>query len=58
MKALTSYYSRTGHAEAMARTVAEGVEEEGVLSEVKKIEETTTEDLLRADCIVMGCPTY
>jgi NAD(P)H dehydrogenase (quinone) len=42
----------------MARTVAEGVGEGGILSEVKKIKETTTEDLLRADCIVMGCPTY
>lgn len=58
MKTLISYYSRTGHAEAMAKAVAEGVEEEGISPEVKTIEETTIEDLLKADCIVMGCPTY
>ena len=58
MKVLVSYYSRTGHAEAMAKAVVQGIKEEGILPLLKKIEETGIDDLLEADCIIIGCPTY
>jgi len=53
------YYSKTGNTEKMARFVFEGIkEEEGVEVELKKVEETTPEDLLKWDGIIVGSPTY
>ena len=43
----------------MALLVAEGVKEAtGVDALVKKVDETTNEDLLKADGIIVGSPTY
>jgi NAD(P)H dehydrogenase (quinone) len=57
-RVLVVYYSRSGNTEAMARLIAEGAESEGVEVECKKVEDTTIDDLLTADGIVMGSPTY
>ncbi len=57
-KVLIVYYSRSGHTEAMANLVAEGVKSEGVEVECKKVENTTIDDLLSADGIILGSPTY
>ncbi|MGB9597937.1 MAG: flavodoxin family protein [Candidatus Poribacteria bacterium] len=57
-KVLIVYYSRSGHTEAMANLVAEGVKSEGVGVECKKVENTTIDDLLSADGIILGSPTY
>lgn len=57
-KVLVVYYSRSGNTEAMAKLVAEGAESEDVEVECKKVEDTTIDDLLTADGIVMGSPTY
>ena len=57
-KVLVVYYSRTGNTEKMAGYIAEEVREEGVDVEVKRAEDTKPEDLLEADGIVMGSPTY
>lgn len=57
-KVLIVYYSRTGNTEKMAGYIAEGVKEEGVEVEVKRAEEAKPEDLLEADGVVMGSPTY
>jgi NAD(P)H dehydrogenase (quinone) len=57
-KVLVVYYSRSGNTEAMARLIAEGAESEGVAVECKKVEDTTIDDLLTVDGIVMGSPTY
>ena len=57
-KVLVVYYSRSGNTEAMAKLVAEGVESEGVEIECKKVEDTTIDDLLTVDGIVIGSPTY
>jgi NAD(P)H dehydrogenase (quinone) len=57
-KVLVIYYSRSGNTEAMARSIAEGAESEGVAVECKKVEDTTIDDLLTVDGIVMGSPTY
>ena len=58
-KVLIVYYSRSGNTEQMAEAVKEGAAEiEGVEVEVKKVEETVPEDLLEADGVIMGSPTY
>jgi len=56
---LIVYDSKTGNTEKMAFAVAEGVKEVGGVDvTVKKIDETTNDDLLKADGIVVGSPTY
>ncbi|MCX7916532.1 MAG: flavodoxin family protein [bacterium] len=57
-KILIVYHSKTGNTEQMAKSVAEGVKEEGVEFELKSIENTTVEDMLSADGIIVGSPTY
>jgi len=58
VKILIIYYSRTGNTEIMAKSVAEGVKEEGGEPILKRVEETDVEDLLDADGIIVGSPTY
>jgi len=55
---LIIYSSKTGNTEKMAKYVEEGVKEEGVAVEVKKVENARPEDLLKADGIIVGSPTY
>ncbi|MGB9684081.1 MAG: flavodoxin family protein [Candidatus Bathyarchaeales archaeon] len=59
VKILIVYYSKTGNTEKMAYAVAEGAKQvEGVDVIVKKVDETSLDDLLEADAIIMGSPTY
>ncbi|MCB0284274.1 MAG: NAD(P)H-dependent oxidoreductase [Calditrichae bacterium] len=56
---LITYFSKTGNTEAMALKIkagAESIKNTSVL--LKKIEETTTSDLLNADAIIVGSPVY
>jgi NAD(P)H dehydrogenase (quinone) len=58
-KILVVYDSKTGNTEKMALAVAEGarqIDEVEVI--VKKAEQTILDDLLSADGIIMGSPTY
>ncbi|MDH7595825.1 MAG: flavodoxin family protein [Candidatus Bathyarchaeia archaeon] len=56
---LIVYYSRTGNTEKMAHAVAEGVKlVKDVVVDVKKVEQATLDDLLNADGIIIGSPTY
>jgi len=58
-KILVVYDSETGNTEKMAFAVAEGAKQvSGVGVTVKKAEQTKLEDLLNADGIIMGSPTY
>jgi NAD(P)H dehydrogenase (quinone) len=58
-KILVVYHSRTGHTEKMASAVAEGAKQiKGTDVAVKKVDETSNEDLLNADGIIVGSPTY
>jgi len=58
-KILVVYDSETGNTEKMAFAVAEGVKQiKGVKVVVKKAGQTSMEDLVRADGIIMGSPTY
>jgi NAD(P)H dehydrogenase (quinone) len=59
VKVLVVYDSRTGRTEKMALAVAKGAEQAGgVEVTVKKAEQTSPDDLLGADAIIMGSPTY
>jgi len=56
---LIVYYSKTGNTRKMAEAIAQGAKEiEGVDVIVKRAEETTNDDLLKADAIILGSPTY
>ncbi len=58
-KMLIVYYSETGNTKKMAEAIAKGggkVEDVEVI--LKKVEEATNKDLLEADAIVLGSPSY
>jgi NAD(P)H dehydrogenase (quinone) len=55
---LIVYHSRTGNTEEMAKVVEEGVKSEGVRTVRKKVGNATLQDLLKADGIILGSPTY
>jgi NAD(P)H dehydrogenase (quinone) len=58
-KVLIVYDSRTGNTEKMAQAVAEGAREvKGVKVKVKRVTKATLDDLVGADGIIMGSPTY
>jgi len=58
-KILIVYDSKTGNTEKTAMKVSEGVREvEGIECIVKRVDETTLDDMLQADGIIIGSPTY
>ena len=57
-KIVIIFFSQTGNTEKMAQAVAEGVKGEGVDYEVKKVQDTSVDDLLEVDGIIIGSPTY
>lgn len=58
MKVLIVYYSKSGKTEKMAEEVMKGAEERGAEVRLKSVEEANNEDLLWADGIIIGSPTY
>jgi len=57
-KALVVYDSTTGNTEKMAVAIGDGLREIGLDVEVKNVDTTKLDDLVAADAIVMGSPTY
>ncbi|MDD3725926.1 MAG: NAD(P)H-dependent oxidoreductase [Candidatus Ratteibacteria bacterium] len=57
-KVLIIYYSSTGNTKKMAHLIETGVKEEEVDVEVKDVEGAGIEDMLAADGIIIGSPTY
>lgn len=57
-KILIIYQSRTGNTAAMAEAVEEGVRKAGVDVVRQKIEDTSVDDLLEPEGIIIGSPTY
>ena len=55
---LIIYYSRSGHTKAMADLVALGAREAGADVDLKSVADATPDDMLAADGIIMGTPTY
>lgn len=58
-KILIVYDSKTGNTEKMALAVAEGARQvDGAEVVVKRVDQTSLDDLMTADGIIMGSPTY
>ncbi len=57
-KVLIIYHSGTGNTAKMAESVAAGAKSAGSDVTVKKAGDTTLDDLLKADGIIIGTPTY
>jgi len=58
-KVLVVYHSETGNTKAMAQAVAEGVKEvPGVEVALKEADQVSVGDLINADALTFGSPTY
>jgi len=58
-KILVVYHSHTGNTQQMALAVAEGARQvKGVEVVVKSVDQANNDDLLAADGIIVGSPTY
>ena len=58
-RVLIVYYSRTGNTRRMAEEVAAGAREvPGAEVDLRSVEETTVDDLLAPEAIVIGSPVY
>jgi len=55
---LVAYYTGGGNTERMAKAIAEGAEAGGVEATVKRVEECELGDLVKADGLALGSPTY
>ena len=59
IRVLVSYYSESGNTEKLAKAIAQGAEEvPDVKVLLKRVDETSLDDLQSADAIVLGSPTY
>lgn len=52
------YYSRSGNTKTMAQTIAEAMNKAGLPTQCKSVAEAKVDDVLAADAIVVGSPTY
>jgi len=55
---LVIYYSRSGNTKQMAKTIAEAMNAGKVPTKCKSVTESSVQDLVEADAIVVGSPTY
>ena len=55
---LVIYYSRTGNTKQMAEIITESMNQAGLATECKSVENVTHNDLLNSDAIVVGSPCY
>lgn len=55
---LVIYYSRSGNTKQMAEIIAESMNDAKLPTKCKSVTETKVDDLLAADVIVVGSPTY
>lgn len=59
VRVLIAYYTLGGTTEKMAIAVAEGARlVPGVDVQMKRVEKVTKQDLVAADGLILGCPTY
>ncbi len=57
-KVLIIYFSKTGNTKEMAELVSEGVKNQGIETALQSVDQSTPEDMLNADGIIIGSPTY
>ncbi len=55
---LVIYHSRTGNTKKIAEAIEEGLKKEDVIASLKSVEDVNNQDLLNAQCIGIGSPTY
>jgi len=55
---LIVYYSRTGNTKAMADLVADGARDAGADVTLTTVEDADVDQLLEADAVILGSPTY
>ena len=55
---LITYYSQSGNTEALARGIARGAEKEDIQVTLKNVDQTSNDDLIKADAIIVGSPVY
>lgn len=56
---LITYFSKTGNTAQLAKAVAKGANEANRVDVIlKKMDETTEDDLIKADAIILGSPVY
>ena len=56
---IVTYFSVTGHTEALAKAVVEGARSvDGIACKLKPVAEMSNEDWLEADGTIVGSPTY
>ncbi len=56
-KTLVCYHTKTGNTEQMAKIISEGIRNNGLDVDMKKIEDVPCGDLVTYDCIILGSPT-
>ena len=55
---LIVYYSQSGHTKTLAQEIANGAEGHNIQVKIKKVEETSNDDLRQADALIIGSPVY
>ena len=59
VEVLVLYYSRGGRTEALAKAVAEGVNNfEGASAKTKRVDYATVDDFISCDAVAFGSPNY
>jgi NAD(P)H dehydrogenase (quinone) len=57
-KGLVVYYSKSGNTKKMAEIISNSMNDNGLPTDCKSVDKTKVDDLLAADAIVIGSPTY
>ncbi len=57
-KGLVIYYSKTGNTKKMAEIIAKAMNAGGLPTDCKSVDKASVDDLLTADAVVAGSPTY
>jgi NAD(P)H dehydrogenase (quinone) len=57
-KGIVVYYSRSGNTKKMAEIIAKSMNDNGLATDCKSVDKTSIDDLISANAIVMGSPTY
>ncbi|MGD0786043.1 MAG: flavodoxin domain-containing protein [Sedimentisphaerales bacterium] len=57
-KGLVVYFSKTGNTKKMAEIISNSMNDNGLPTDCKSVDKVKVDDLLVADAIVIGSPTY